>query len=68
MYFFKYIYVMKYLKISFGIFLVLALSRFIPHPPNFTNLLALSFYVPLIFGLNFILINIKLNIKVSKIG
>ncbi len=54
MYFFKYIYVMKYLKISFGIFLVLALSRFIPHPPNFTNLLALSFYIPLIFGLNFI--------------
>jgi hypothetical protein len=37
---------MNYLKISIGIFLVLAASRFIPHPPNFTSLLALSFYMP----------------------
>ena len=37
---------MKYLKISLGIFIVLAASRFIPHPPNFTSLIALSFYVP----------------------
>ena len=41
---------MTYLKFSLGIFLVLAASRFIPHPPNFTSLIALSFYVPLIFG------------------
>ena len=40
---------MQYLKISIGIFLVLAASRFIPHPPNFTSLLALSFYVPVVF-------------------
>ena len=33
---------------------VLALSRFIPHPPNFTSLLALSFYVPAIFGLRYL--------------
>ena len=45
---------MKYLKISIGIFLALAASRFIPHPPNFTSLLALSFYVPAILGLRFI--------------
>tara|TARA_B100001250_G_scaffold393871_1_gene397094 strand:- start:1374 stop:1889 length:516 start_codon:yes stop_codon:yes gene_type:complete len=45
---------MNYLKISFGIFLALAISRFMPHPPNFTSLLALSFYVPAILGIRFI--------------
>tara|TARA_B100000401_G_C52467564_1_gene559544 strand:+ start:136 stop:621 length:486 start_codon:yes stop_codon:yes gene_type:complete len=45
---------MKYLKISVGIFLALAASRFIPHPPNFTSLIALSFYVPAIFGRKYI--------------
>ena len=34
--------------------MALAASRFIPHPPNFTSLLALSFYVPAVFGLRFI--------------
>ncbi len=33
---------------------MLAASRFIPHPPNFTSLIALSFYVPVFFGLRFI--------------
>tara|TARA_B100000767_G_scaffold273534_1_gene303939 strand:+ start:17669 stop:18133 length:465 start_codon:yes stop_codon:yes gene_type:complete len=37
-----------------GIFLALAASRFIPHPPNFTSLLALSFYIPAILGVRFI--------------
>lgn len=45
---------MNYLKISLGIFVVLAASRFVPHPPNFTSLIALSLYVPLIFGSKFI--------------
>ena len=45
---------MNYLKISIGIFLALAVSRFIPHPPNFTSLIALSFYVPAIFGISYI--------------
>ena len=45
---------MKQLIICLGIFLSLALSRFIPHPPNFTSLLALSFYVPALFGLRFL--------------
>jgi len=44
----------NYLKASIGIFLALAASRFIPHPPNFTSLLALSFYVPAVLGLRFI--------------
>jgi len=45
---------MNYLKISTGIFLVLAASRFIPHPPNFTSLLALSFYVPALLGIRYL--------------
>ena len=45
---------MNYVKVSTGIFLVLAASRFIPHPPNFTSLLALSFYVPAILGIRFL--------------
>jgi hypothetical protein len=45
---------MNYLRISFGIFIVLASSRFIPHPPNFTSLLALAFYIPAILGIRYI--------------
>ena len=45
---------MNYFKISLGIFLALAASRFVPHPPNFTSLIALSFYMPAIFGRKFI--------------
>ena len=44
----------NYIKISLGIFLALAASRFIPHPPNFTSLLALSFYVPALMGRKFL--------------
>ena len=43
----------KELKIFLGIFLFLAVSRFIPHPPNFTSLIALSFYVPAILGIRY---------------
>ena len=45
---------MTYFKISFGIFLALAASRFVPHPPNFTSLIALSFYVPAILGVKYL--------------
>ena len=45
---------MNYLKISIGILIALAFSRFIPHPPNFTSLIALSFYIPMVLGLRFI--------------
>ena len=41
---------MNYLKVFSGIFFILAVSRLIPHPPNFTSLIALSFYVPTFFG------------------
>ena len=45
---------MNYLKISIGIFLALAASRFVPHPPNFTSLIALSFYIPALLGLRYL--------------
>ena len=45
---------LKYIKITLGIFIVLAASRLIPHPPNFTSLMALSFYIPAILGIRFI--------------
>ena len=45
---------MKYLNFTVGIFLILAASRFIPHPPNFTSLIALSFYIPAVLGLRFL--------------
>ena len=45
---------MNYLKITIGIFFILAASRFVPHPPNFTSLIALSFYVPALMGRKFI--------------
>ena len=44
----------KNLFICLGIFTSLAASRFIPHPPNFTSLIALSFYVPAFLGLRFL--------------
>ena len=40
--------------IFIGIFTSLAASRFIPHPPNFTSLLALSFYIPAILGIRYL--------------
>jgi len=45
---------MKFFRLSLIIFALLSFSRFIPHPPNFTSLIALSFYVPAIFGLRYI--------------
>ncbi len=45
---------LKEIKIFLGIFLCLAASRFIPHPWNFTSLLALSFYVPSLLGLRYV--------------
>lgn len=45
---------MNYIRISLGIFIALAASRFIPHPPNFTSLLALSFYIPALLGIRYL--------------
>ena len=47
---------MNYLKIAFSVLIILSASRLIPHPPNFTTLIALSFYVPVIFGVKYIII------------
>tara|TARA_B100000945_G_scaffold271927_1_gene234104 strand:+ start:359 stop:844 length:486 start_codon:yes stop_codon:yes gene_type:complete len=44
----------NYLKIAIGVLIALSASRFIPHPPNFTSLLALSFYIPAVFGIRYI--------------
>ena len=44
---------MKQIYYFLGIFFALAISRFIPHPPNFTSLIALSFYVPVLFGIRY---------------
>ncbi len=45
---------MNYFKFTIGIFLALGVSRFVPHPPNFTSLLALSFYIPALLGIRYI--------------
>ena len=45
---------MHYLKIVFGVLIVLSASRFVPHPPNFTSLIALSFYIPVVLGIRYI--------------
>ncbi len=45
---------MNYIKVTIGVLIALSASRFIPHPPNFTSLLALSFYIPLFFGRKYI--------------
>ena len=45
---------MHYIKIAFGVLIVLSASRFVPHPPNFTSLIALSFYIPAVFGIRYI--------------
>ena len=37
-----------------GLILILALARLIPHPPNFTSLLALSFYIPALIGIRYL--------------
>ena len=45
---------MKPLNVCIGIFIAICVSRFIPHPPNFTSLIALSFYVPALLGRKYI--------------
>ena len=32
------------------------MTRLIPHPPNFTSTLALAFYLPVLFGVKFIIV------------
>ncbi len=42
------------LKVTIGVLFAFSASRLIPHPPNFTSIIALSFYIPAAFGLKFI--------------
>mgnify|MGYP001405944564 CR=1 FL=1 len=37
-------------------FIAILVTRLIPHPPNFTSTLALAFYLPVLFGVKFIII------------
>ena len=57
---------MKQINICLGIFLALAISRFVPHPPNFTSLIALSFYIPAFFGMGCIVIGVVILNLFSK--
>ena len=43
-------HLVKYIKITLVVLIALSASRFIPHPPNYTSLIALSFYIPAFFG------------------
>ena len=45
---------MNFAKVAFGVLVALSASRFVPHPPNFTSLITLSFYIPAVFGLRYI--------------
>tara|TARA_B100000787_G_C16158123_1_gene279982 strand:- start:75 stop:563 length:489 start_codon:yes stop_codon:yes gene_type:complete len=45
---------MKYFKILISTFFILGISRLVPHPPNFTTLIALAFYMPIIFGIRYV--------------
>ena len=45
----------KYLKILGGFFLTIMFFRYIPHLPNFTPVLAITFYGTIIFGRNSLL-------------
>ena len=42
------------IKVTIGVLFAFSASRLIPHPPNFTSIIALSFYIPAAFGLKFI--------------
>lgn len=44
----------KKIYISLGILVFFAISRFIPHIPNFTSVLALTFYVPNLLGVRYL--------------
>ena len=39
----------------FALFFLIFISRVVPHPPNFTPIIALSFYVPAILGIRFLM-------------
>ena len=46
------------MRFGFYVFLIsiasILITRLIPHPPNFTSLIAISFYIPILFGRKYI--------------
>ena len=49
---------MSFFKVAFGVLIVLASSRLVPHTPNFTSLQTLSFYIPALLGMRFLPITV----------
>ena len=49
---------MSFFKVAFCVLIVLASSRLVPHPPNFTSLQTLSFYIPTLLGIRFLPITV----------
>lgn len=45
---------MNFYKTSLLVFFLILVSRLFPHPPNFTSLIALSFYIPALLGRKYI--------------
>ena len=39
-------------------FMSILISRLIPHPPNFTTVIAVAFYLPALFGIKYIFLTL----------
>lgn len=50
----KIFYKPNFLKKTFGVIFLIILIRIVPHSPNFTSIIALSFYIPAFMGRKFI--------------
>ena len=48
-----------------GIFILIFISRVVPHPPNFTPIIALSFYIPAIFGIKFLIFYVLIYVLID---
>ena len=47
------------------IFILIFISRVVPHPPNFTPIIALSFYTPAIFGIKFLIFYVLIYVLID---
>ena len=47
------------------IFILIFISRVVPHPPNFTPIIALSFYIPAIFGIKFLIFYVLIYVLID---
>ncbi len=48
-----------------AIFILIFISRVVPHPPNFTPIIALSFYIPAIFGIKFLIFYVLIYVLID---